>query len=53
MQLNNFFVIEPSITPGEMKTICNKGFPFRTTMYSITEDVNKLLLDEAKRRKKK
>lgn len=46
MNLDDFKELKKPINASEMKRVANKGFPFRTTMFSIDEESKDALLKE-------
>ncbi|OQB23525.1 MAG: hypothetical protein BWY11_01824 [Firmicutes bacterium ADurb.Bin182] len=48
MNLNKFVVLKNPISASQMKEITNQGFPFRTTMFSISEEAAKRLINTVK-----
>lgn len=48
MNLNKFVILKSPISASQMKGITNQGFPFRTTMFSISEEAAKPLINTVK-----
>lgn len=48
MNLNKFVILKKPISASQMKDITNQGYPFRTTMFSISEEAAKLLINTVK-----
>lgn len=49
MKLNEFKSLKKPMKAAEMKRVAQRGFPFRTTLFSIDEETGKLLLNEMKK----
>ncbi len=48
MHLDKFTVLQKAISAARMKEITNQGFPFRTTMFSLSEESAKAIIDVTK-----
>ncbi|MDI9504799.1 MAG: hypothetical protein GX246_02050 [Clostridiales bacterium] len=50
MKLDNFKELKTPFPASEMKAVANQGFPFRQAMFSVSEDIRDLLIEEIKER---
>lgn len=48
MHLDKFIKLQTPISAAKMKELTNQGFPFRTTMFSISEEAAKILMETIK-----
>ena len=46
MNLMNFQILKTPMTASDMKQIANEGFPFRRTMYSISEETKEAFIKD-------
>jgi len=49
MKLDKFEVLSTPMLPSKMKEITNQGFPFRTTLFSISDESRDLIIKEIKK----
>ena len=49
MRLTDFQELRIPMSASEMKRIANKGFPFRMTMYSLSEEVKNAFIDNIRK----
>lgn len=48
MHLDNFVVLEQPLSASKMKEVTGHGFNFRQTLFSISEEDSKKIIDEIK-----
>lgn len=46
MGLEDFMILDPPMSASQMKEVTNQGFPFRTTMFSISDECKNVLIED-------